>query len=386
VKSSASQSRDGQSDTGVPQTAAATVAQAILPYQIQLPSDLGDVTTPTLDSRVPARGASSHGSSPSHDFSPQSRDRQGADASNDSAQIQITAPAAAQPLPQFTAVSSTDGVPSLNFDPGIASKPPVSPSDTSDVADTTGKPTVTAAAGSAGDPQQLAFAARVQPVQSVDQSTLPAEMAANAAMASASKKVPPATGDVSPAFASAQLSTSAHTAPEPVSPAIHSAPEAAAPTQRAEASTPLADSLPKTMATPLKDISLQVTQAGKDPVDVRVVQQGGEVHVSVHSGDASLASGLRQGLSDLQSRLEENGYRSEMWRPVASMPLTQTPSAQSSSNHSRGGDGQPQQGGSQQDSGRRNQNQSNQPRWVEELESSFTSGDKSSGDFHGFGS
>jgi hypothetical protein len=121
-------------------------------------------------------------------------------------------------------------------------------------------------------------------------------------------------------------------------------------------------------------------------VDVRVVQQGSEVRVSVHSGDASLNSGLRQGLSELQSRLEENGYRSEMWRPGFPRARRAAPSAQASTNHSRGGDGQPQQGGSQQESGRRNPESSNQPRWVEELESSLDGGEKSSGGFYGFGS
>jgi hypothetical protein len=138
----------------------------------------------------------------------------------------------------------------------------------------------------------------------------------------------------------------------------------------------------------MKDISLQVNQPGKERVEVRVVQQGAEVHVSVHSSDASLNSGLRQGLSELQSRLEETGYRSEMWRPgAATAPVAAAPSAEASTNHSRGGEGQPQQGGSQQqESGRRNQNQSNQPRWVEEMESSLGAGEKSTGGFYGFGS
>jgi hypothetical protein len=139
---------------------------------------------------------------------------------------------------------------------------------------------------------------------------------------------------------------------------------------------------------PLKDISLQINQPGKEPVDVRVVQQGGEVRVAVHSSDVTLNSGLRQGLSELQGRLEETGYRSEMWRPgVSAAPVAAATSAHTSANYSRGGDGQPQQqGGSQQDSGRRNPNQSNQPRWVEELESSLGAGETSTGGFHGFSS
>jgi hypothetical protein len=232
----------------------------------------------------------------------------------------------------------------------------------------------------------MAFAARVQPGQSVDHSALPAEMASAAALASASKKVVAADNEnASPADAYGLPAATTPTLERSAQPALAALPAATA-SHAAETPAPLAESLPKASA-PLKDISLQVTQPGKDPVDVRVVQAGSEVRVSVHSGDANLTSGLRQGLSELQSRLEENGYRSEMWRPGASAaPLTPTPSAQASTNHSRGGDGQPQQNGSQQDSGRRNQNQSNQPRWVEELESSLTGGEKSSGGFYGFSS
>jgi hypothetical protein len=254
-------------------------------------------------------------------------------------------------------------------------------------------PTATAPAGSA--PQEMAFAVRIQPVQSVDNSSLSAEMASAAAVASASKKVV-AAGDVaagndgssSSANATTLLGAAAATferhteSPSPSLETAHAAP-ASHPT---ETSALLTENTPKGSA-PLKDISLQVAQLGKERVDVRVVQQGSDVQVSVHSGDSNLTSGLRQGLSELQSRLEESGYRSEMWRPgVSTTPLTASPASQASTNQSRGGDGQPQHGGSQQESGRRNQNQSNQPRWFEEMESSFTSGKQSPGGFHGIGS
>ena len=154
---------------------------------------------------------------------------------------------------------------------------------------------------------------------------------------------------------------------------------------RAEAPATLPESVSRP-STPLKDISLQLNQPGNERVDVRVVQQGSEVRVTVHTGDAGLNSSLRQGLSELQGRLEETGYRSEMWRPgTAAAPAASAASPQASANHSRGGDGQPQQqGGSQQEGGRRNPHSSNQPRWAEELESSFAAGEQSTGGFYGF--
>jgi hypothetical protein len=250
-------------------------------------------------------------------------------------------------------------------------------------------PTVTPAAGPSEPTQEMAFATRVQPAQNSNHSTLPAEMASSSAVASASKKIVPAADDVdaAPAGTRAVLAATTAAIERDTQPATTSAPAAqgAPAAHRTEAPALPADNVAKPSA-PLKDISLQVNQPGKGPVDVRVVQQGSEVRVSVHSADASLNSGLRQGLSELQSRLEETGYRSEMWRPgAAAAPVTTAPSAQASTNHSRGGDGQPQQGGSQQESGRRNPNQSNQPRWVEELESSL-GGEKSSGGFYGFSS
>jgi hypothetical protein len=291
------------------------------------------------------------------------------------------------PAPEITAtLSAAAGDSTDTEDPDISVKaagPRAAPTEAAEPA----APTVMAADGPPQSAQEMAFAARVQPTQSVDHSALPAEMASAAAVASANKKVVAAAEDENASTADTQgMLAAATTATERgAGPGATASPAPAYAAPRTEAPTPPADNPPKASA-PLKDISMQVTQAGKERVDVRVVQQGGEVRVSVHSADAGLTSGLRQGLSDLQGRLEESGYRSEMWRPGASTaPLTATPSAQASTNQSRGGDGQPQQGGSQQESGRRNQNQSNQPRWVEELESSF-GGEKSTGGFYGFGS
>ena len=253
-------------------------------------------------------------------------------------------------------------------------------------------PITTTAAEPAPTTLETAFAARVQPAERTDTSALPAEMASASAVASANKKVTAAADDAEalPADTRAVVAAAAGAAVgrnlEPAStpaPAAHAATAA----HRAEAPLSPAESLPKSAA-PLKDISLQVNQAGKERVDVRVVQQGSEVRVSVHSGDAGLTSGLRQGLSELQNRLEETGYRSEIWRPgVAAAPVAAANSTQASGNQARGGDSQPQQGGSQQqESGRRNQHQSNPPRWLEEMESTLNGGQKSTGGFYGFGS
>jgi hypothetical protein len=243
----------------------------------------------------------------------------------------------------------------------------------------------------------LAFAAKVQPVAAAGNQALSGAMAAAASTrkAVAAAAAPAAAANGPSAVAPAVAAAGASGFPASAMAAFERNLEPAS-APRSQPSTPAApdareltlqpESLPKP-AGPLKDISLQVTQPGKEGVDVRVVQTGSEVRVSVHSGDPGLASGLRQGLSELQGRLEENGYRAEMWRPADSAaPASSTSGAHTASGHSRGGDAQPQSGGSQQDGGRRNQQQPNQPRWVEELESSLTGGEKSSGGSYGFGS
>jgi hypothetical protein len=136
----------------------------------------------------------------------------------------------------------------------------------------------------------------------------------------------------------------------------------------------------------LKDISLQVTQPSHGKVQVRVNEQGGELHVAVKTADADLTHDLRQGLSDLVDRLQQNGFRTETWHPVhgTSAPAAAAESS-NAGNEPQGGDpqqrqGQPQQGGEQQ-----NQNSLNRPRWVEELESSLTGEPQPAGENYGFG-
>ncbi|HEX3745107.1 MAG TPA: hypothetical protein VHW09_14285 [Bryobacteraceae bacterium] len=295
------------------------------------------------------------------------------------------------PVPEIAAPTTQPAEPSADqedSDIAAASGPsPAAPQEAPQAA----PPPETAAPATPPPAPEMAFAARVQSAADTDRSTLPAEMASASAVASANKKVVAAAQDeaAAPAETHAMAATAAATVERVSTPPTAGAPAAhsAAPVQRAEAPAAVNTENSLKPATPLKDISMQVNQPGKERVEVRVVQQGSEVHVSVHSADATLNSGLRQGLSELQSRLEENGYRSEMWRPgVATAPVAAAASAQAPTNHSRGGEGQPQHGGSQQESGRRNQNQSNQPRWVEEMESSLDAGTKSTGGFYGFGS
>jgi hypothetical protein len=144
---------------------------------------------------------------------------------------------------------------------------------------------------------------------------------------------------------------------------------------------------PKSATVPLRDISLQVAQSGAQKVEIRVVQQSGELRVAVRTGDSDLAHGLQQGLSDLVGRLQETGFRAEAWRPGGST-VQSTPVLESRTSHgaSPNGDSQSYSGGSRQQEGERRQNQPQRPGWVEELDSSITSGDQPQGASYGNGS
>jgi hypothetical protein len=129
----------------------------------------------------------------------------------------------------------------------------------------------------------------------------------------------------------------------------------------------------------LKDISIQVGSPAGDKVQVRLVQETGELHIAVRTGDAEMAHGLQQGLPELVNKLQESGYRTETWRPAdAASPAAARPAeTQNSSTSSRQGDSGSQSGGSQQQSGQRNRNQSDRPRWVQDFESSMRGGEQS---------
>ena len=147
------------------------------------------------------------------------------------------------------------------------------------------------------------------------------------------------------------------------------------------------DAAPVKSTGPLKELSLEVSNQNQERVEVRMVERGGELHVAVRTGNADLAHGLREGISDLVSRLEETGFRTDTWRPVhAPAPASAASGPQQSATEFRNNsDSQSNPGWSQQQSrGQRDHQQSNRPSWVEELEGSLTpTGEPSPGDKNG---
>ena len=83
--------------------------------------------------------------------------------------------------------------------------------------------------------------------------------------------------------------------------------------------------------TPVKpaaqQISLRVDRPEAPPVDLHMVERGGEVHVTVRTADAALQTSLRQDLGNLVRTLEHTGFKAETIVPTAPARSTPAPTA-----------------------------------------------------------
>jgi hypothetical protein len=129
----------------------------------------------------------------------------------------------------------------------------------------------------------------------------------------------------------------------------------------------------------MKQLSVRVESAAGESVDVRIVQRAGELHVAVKGADGDITQNLRHGLSDLASRLNDGGYRTETWRGDQAGSANAASNQSSQQQSSRDGNsqsGNPNSGNSSQNQQNQNQrdgnrNSSGRPHWIEELESSL---------------
>jgi hypothetical protein len=284
--------------------------------------------------------------------------------------------ATAAPRVQGVTVKPESGIEAAVGLPAEGSKAPVQPNP---------EPT------SIGD---LAFAARVQPAprttETVTVSPQPAPDDIVAPTQTLSKRT--AESDASAVTVIAPVAAGADASQASYGQASENQPGLSLPTEEPSNSAPprfveVPQAPAKPSSTPVNDISLQVSQPGAQKVEVRIVQQAGEVRVAVHTGDSDLAHGLQQGLSDLVGRLQETGFRAEAWHPggttVESSPVNEL---RTTTGGSQNGDSQGHSGGSRQQEGERRQNESARPGWVKELDSSIVSSEQSQGASYGIGS
>ena len=119
---------------------------------------------------------------------------------------------------------------------------------------------------------------------------------------------------------------------------------------------------------PVRDLSLRLSGAEREKIDIRLVERGGEIHVSVRTSDAELAKGLRTDLSELAGRLDHSGYRTQIWRPAESgfsQADGEAPSGyKDGATGSRNGDSR--QSGSSHGQNPEQEEQQ-QPRWLDEI-------------------
>jgi hypothetical protein len=121
------------------------------------------------------------------------------------------------------------------------------------------------------------------------------------------------------------------------------------------------------------DVSLRLAD-GQNNVDIRMSERAGEIRVTVHTPDGTLANSMRSELPDLVGKLRQTGYQAETWRPAAP-PQTdgerRSGADSASQQHSAGArrDGRQQQ---------QQRQQQNQPRWVGEWNMSLDPGQESS--------
>jgi len=114
-------------------------------------------------------------------------------------------------------------------------------------------------------------------------------------------------------------------------------------------------------AAAVRDLSLRLSGADRQSIDIRLVDRGGEIHVAVRTANDDLARGLRTDLADLAGRLDHSGFHAEIFRP-AEAAFSQADRGNAQSGAEQGGSGRQSQ---QQNSGQREEQQ--QPEWADEI-------------------
>ncbi len=122
---------------------------------------------------------------------------------------------------------------------------------------------------------------------------------------------------------------------------------------------------------PVRNVLLQLKADDNRRVDVRLVERGGELHVSVKSADPVLTQHLQDHMPELTSRLDEERLNHAVWMPR----LAETNRSESRSNSSNSFTSGNSGGGSSEngDAGRRqNGNGHSRPDWVDLLENQLS--------------
>ena len=66
---------------------------------------------------------------------------------------------------------------------------------------------------------------------------------------------------------------------------------------------------------PLRSLALEFAPDGARDIKVRLSERAGDVHISLHGTDPSLAGRVREGVGELVGSLSKAGYDAEAWTP-----------------------------------------------------------------------
>jgi len=129
---------------------------------------------------------------------------------------------------------------------------------------------------------------------------------------------------------------------------------------------------PAAAPTSSRDIRVQVPDNNGGTTQVRFLETGGEVRVSVRTADTGLAQSLRSHLNDLSLRLAEGGVPAEIWKPAPGAASSQN-DQHHSDREGRGSEGRHSGSDSGKHSGSQSdqQDQQERPAWLEEMEASL---------------
>lgn len=118
---------------------------------------------------------------------------------------------------------------------------------------------------------------------------------------------------------------------------------------------------------PVQDITVRLAQPAAPPVDLRITQRAGEIHVSVRTPDVELQSSLRQDLGTLANSLERAGFHAETFVPRTSATGAMSPQRDPRQDADRGFSGR---GGSQDQPAGQQKRERRTQSWLDEMEQS----------------
>lgn len=127
--------------------------------------------------------------------------------------------------------------------------------------------------------------------------------------------------------------------------------------------------LNKALAEPVRAAHVQIAGADNQRIDIRMLERGGALSVTVRSADSGLTKALQEHAPELAGRLSQENFRTELWAP--GQAKNQGGHESSGGNpQSRGGEnsGQRNPGQEQKQHGK----QSQAPEWIENFDKNQT--------------